>query len=314
MVDALYLLPPSEFIGNRNDLAKVLRAEKRKDDAVRVAKLAKPTVAAWALNQIARLRPDLVHALITKGAQLRQVQDHVLNGQAEATVLLSAADERRNAIRFVVGAMSEALDPGDVRRTDEWVRTLEAASVDARLGELLRAGRFTTVVLEGVGFDGLLAGSDPAPRHLSVVPALPVTEAIRGEAAEVEEARLHSAAAEAEALQNLAAATEAEATRIAAAERAARLETAVRVETEAAGRVLAARHTHEHAAVTSREVEHAIAKEEEELARLGRDLAFLRLSETTAAHELDEAEMALEVARAAKHVAEAATQSHAALI
>ena len=241
VVDALYALPPTEFIGRRNELAKALRSEKRQDDAARVATLAKPTAAAWALNQIARRRPDLVDALRSKGAQLRQVQDRVLGGQAEVPLLVSASDERRQAIRDVVGAMSEALETGAVRRTDEWVRTLEAASVDDRLGELLRIGRFTTVVLEGVGFDGLLAGNDPVPRHLSVVPPLPdpvavVVDpvAVVEEAARVEAAQIRAAAAEAARV---------EAARVAAEDRAAGIEHAARLEADAMARVMEGRLT-----------------------------------------------------------------------
>jgi hypothetical protein len=171
-IDALYGLVPSAFTAARNELAKALRKEKRKDDAARVAKLPKPTAAAWALNQIARTRPDLVSALLREGAQLRLVQDRVLAGQAEPSLLQRASDERRRAIRDIVSAMGDTLEPGEARRTEEWVRTLEAASVDDRLGQLLTSGRFATVVLEGVGFDGLLAGPDPAPRHLKLVPPL----------------------------------------------------------------------------------------------------------------------------------------------
>ena len=289
VVDSLYALAPNEFVGRRNELVKGLRSDKRKDDAARVAKLAKPTAAAWALNQIARRRPDLVDALLTKGIQLRQVQDRVLGGQAEAALLLSAAEERRRAIRDIVGAMSEALDAGEARRPDEWVRTLEAASVDDRLGELLRIGRFTTVVLEGVGFDGLLAGSDPRPRHLSAVPPLPDDGDDGNETSQVESAQTQATAAKAEAARE-------EAARV--ADHARRVEQAEHVEAEATAREAAARHTYEQTVTASRQLEQGIADAEEALAHLGRDLESMRLRQATAEHLLGEAAAALEAARA----------------
>ena len=299
VVDSLYALAPNEFVGRRNELVKGLRSDKRKDDADRVAKLAKPTAAAWALNQIARRRPDLVDALLTKGIQLRQVQDRVLGGQAEAALLLSAAEERRRAIRDVVGAMSEALDAGEARRPDEWVRTLEAASVDDRLGELLRIGRFTTVVLEGVGFDGLLAGSDPRPRHLSAVPPLPDDGDDGNETSQVESAQTQATAAKAEAARAEEARAEAareEAARV--ADHARRVEQAEHVEAEATAREAAARHTYEQTVTASRQLEQGIADAEEALAHLGRDLESMRLRQATAEHLLGEAAAALEAARA----------------
>ena len=302
VVDALYALPPTEFIGRRNELAKALRSEKRQDDAALVATLAKPTAAAWALNQIARRRPDLVDALRSKGAQLRQVQDRVLGGQAEVPLLVSASDERRQAIRDVVGAMSEALETGAVRRTDEWVRTLEAASVDDRLGELLRIGRFTTVVLEGVGFDGLLAGNDPVPRHLSVVPPLPdpvavVVDpvAVVEEAARVEAAQIRAAAAEAARV---------EAARVAAEDRAAGIEHAARLEADAMARVMEGRLTETAALEACARLERSIIEAESALAQLRQDLASSRQSKAAAAQMLRDAQLALGAAKAERRDAE----------
>ena len=309
VVDALYALPPTEFIGRRNELAKALRSEKRQDDAARVATLAKPTAAAWALNQIARRRPDLVDALRSKGAQLRQVQDRVLGGQAEVPLLVSASDERRQAIRDVVGAMSEALETGAVRRTDEWVRTLEAASVDDRLGELLRIGRFTTVVLEGVGFDGLLAGNDPVPRHLSVVPPLPdpVAVVVDPVAVVVDPVAVVEEAARVEAAQIRAAAAEAarvEAARVAAEDRAAGIEHAARLEADAMARVMEGRLTETAALEACARLERSIIEAESALAQLRQDLASSRQSKAAAAQMLRDAQLALGAAKAERRDAE----------
>ena len=172
IIDGLYALAPDAFVSARNEAAKSLRKIKRSDDAAEIAKLAKPTAAAAALNSVARRRPGLIDSLLALGRQIREVQELVLSGEADATLLVRAADERRVAIRGIVQTLSDATPPGDARRTDEWSRTLEAASTDEELGARLRSGRFTKVALDGLGFDGLVSAA-PTPRaDLRLVPGL----------------------------------------------------------------------------------------------------------------------------------------------
>ena len=51
-VDALFSLPLAEFTGARNALAAQLKKSGRGDEAARVKALAKPSISAWAVNQI----------------------------------------------------------------------------------------------------------------------------------------------------------------------------------------------------------------------------------------------------------------------
>lgn len=53
--EALYALPPSRFVAERNALAKALAA-KGDPAAAAVRKLARPTGLAWAMNRLARDR------------------------------------------------------------------------------------------------------------------------------------------------------------------------------------------------------------------------------------------------------------------
>ncbi|HEX8105745.1 MAG TPA: hypothetical protein VF533_24225, partial [Solirubrobacteraceae bacterium] len=53
-VDALFALPLEEFVPARDALAKALRAEKRREDAKAVAALRRPSLGAWAVNQVVR--------------------------------------------------------------------------------------------------------------------------------------------------------------------------------------------------------------------------------------------------------------------
>ncbi len=76
----LYGLPLADFTKARDELARRLRREGRRDDAEAVKALRKPTVAAWALNQLARRRPGDVERLLATGERLREAQEALLAG------------------------------------------------------------------------------------------------------------------------------------------------------------------------------------------------------------------------------------------
>ena len=79
----LYGLPLEEFTPARDALAKELKAAGRKDEAAEVKSLRKPSVAAWALNRVAREHPDAVEGLRAAGAVLREAQDAVCRGHPD---------------------------------------------------------------------------------------------------------------------------------------------------------------------------------------------------------------------------------------
>ena len=58
-VDALYAVRPEEFVAARAALVKELKADGQKAEAAQVAKRRRPSVVAWALNQVAREQPKL---------------------------------------------------------------------------------------------------------------------------------------------------------------------------------------------------------------------------------------------------------------
>jgi hypothetical protein len=51
-IDALFQMPLAEFTGARNTLAARLKKERRANDAERVKLLSKPSISAWAVNQL----------------------------------------------------------------------------------------------------------------------------------------------------------------------------------------------------------------------------------------------------------------------
>src|SRR5262249_62367924 len=65
--------------------AKELRGEGRREEAAQVAKLRKPTIAAWALNQLVRRNRREVDLLLHAGHRLRQAQAGVVRGGERAS-------------------------------------------------------------------------------------------------------------------------------------------------------------------------------------------------------------------------------------
>ena len=76
--DELYALQPSELTRERDERAKALRKEGDRDEADAVKALRKPTLAAWALNQLARRQPKEVERLLAAGEELRSAQEELL--------------------------------------------------------------------------------------------------------------------------------------------------------------------------------------------------------------------------------------------
>lgn len=141
--DDLYALPLEEFIPARDALAREIRKAGDRETAARVAKLTKPTPAAWTANQVAREQPDVIAALLDAGAALRAAQDAALAGGGAETLRTATQAERR-AVDEVM-RVAVALKPGGkpLSRTmaDRLRTTLHAAAGDPDLRAALSAGR-----------------------------------------------------------------------------------------------------------------------------------------------------------------------------
>ncbi|MGH9119318.1 MAG: hypothetical protein ACRD0A_16000, partial [Acidimicrobiales bacterium] len=170
-IAGLYLLPPDEFVTARTALVKELRSAGEREAAGAVAKLRKPTVVAWALNQLRRADPEALADFGQAVDRLRQAQDQALAG--DRTVDLRAAlGERREHSGALIQAASQALR--DIGRDPDphlaaLGATVEAAASDPAVGELLRTGRLTTE-RSAPGFDpdawAVPVPPDPRPASL----------------------------------------------------------------------------------------------------------------------------------------------------
>ncbi|HWI72891.1 MAG TPA: hypothetical protein VNT55_13135, partial [Baekduia sp.] len=134
-IDRLYGVALEDFVGERDALAKRLRADGDRDGAAAVKKLAKPTRAAWAVNRLVRSRPDEVRALVAAGEALSGAQEALLSG-AEPGVLRGAAD----AARALVDALAAEAEADGATR-DKVRATLHAATVDEEARKEVAAGR-----------------------------------------------------------------------------------------------------------------------------------------------------------------------------
>jgi hypothetical protein len=167
--DELYGAALDEFVPERARLAKELRAAGSRDDADAVAKLRKPTLPAWALNQLARRNRREVDLLLDAGHRLREAQAGVLRGgdrdafeQARRTEADALARLRAEAGSLLgAGASAAALTQIE--------QTLRAAAVSEEGRELLARGRFVKPLEPAAGFDVVagLAGGAPARRQPS---------------------------------------------------------------------------------------------------------------------------------------------------
>jgi hypothetical protein len=156
-VDRLYTLDPSEFIKARDELAKRLKSEGRTEEAAEVGALRRPTVAAWAANQVARQHPKEIGELLAAGDDLRQAQRKALSG-VKGGGFREAMQRRRKAVD-VLAERTESLlrdaGKGSVGTIEALLPTFEAASVDPDAGELLKAGRLDRELAAPSGFGGV---------------------------------------------------------------------------------------------------------------------------------------------------------------
>jgi len=191
--DDLYGLPLDRFVPERTALARELRNAGRRPEATEVAALRKPSVAAWAVNQLVRTQRKGVDDLFQAGDALRTAHDQVLAGGGDPGSLRTAAARQRAAVdsltkaaRGLLTSDGHELSPTIIDRVSD---TLNAAALDDDARALVRDGRLERE-LRHIGL-GMTAGGPvsipaPAPRGRT---AAPKAEPKRDRAAEREARR-----------------------------------------------------------------------------------------------------------------------------
>jgi hypothetical protein len=249
-VEALYGLTLDEFTKARDALARARTKEQGKEAGAAVKAVRKPSVVAWALNQLARQRPEEVEALLEAGGRVRRAQTATLEGgdpdelreatRAEATEVQALAAKARSIL-------AETGRGGSPAHEERLATTLRAAAVDPQAGDLLRRGTLTTELSPaGFGF-GVREGADDALPSLSLTSSRSARRSERKQTGEAEATRKEQEPAERERRREQER------------ERRAAQDTAARLEREA--------ETAEKRALEARQAADAAAKRVEELAQ-----------------------------------------------
>ena len=161
-IDALYQGPVSEFVNERNRLARELKARDRAA-AERVRTLVKPGLAAWAVNQAFWNARPAFEALLDAGEAMRALQQRAMHGEA-ASGMAAASARLHEAMGPVARAAQEALERDGHSAAQQLMRrvttTLKALAAHGRADTAPRAGRLSADV-DAPGFD-LLAALAPA--------------------------------------------------------------------------------------------------------------------------------------------------------
>ncbi len=165
-VDELYGLPLERFVPERTALARELRSGGRREEAAEVAGLRKPSVAAWAVNQLVRTQRRALDDLLAAGDALRETQAELLAGRGDARALRGAGERERDAVdglmqaaRGLLSSDGHGLSPATL---DLVAGTLRAAALDDDAREQVQAGRLERE-LTHVGFGDGQSGGLSAP-------------------------------------------------------------------------------------------------------------------------------------------------------
>jgi hypothetical protein len=145
-VDRLFGLAPEAFVAARDKLARQHRRDGDQDAAARVKALRRPSLSAWAVNQLARGRRPELERLLDAGERLRGAHRADPAGSAVDELRAAALAEREAVNGLVAAALDLLREAG--HRTDDATRdrvasTLHAAAADPAAADLVRGGRLT---------------------------------------------------------------------------------------------------------------------------------------------------------------------------
>ena len=195
-IDELYQLPLSEFTGGRNALATRLRKSGKASDADEVRSLVKPSIPAWAVNQVYWKHRPVFDRLLAAGDRLRKAQSSTLAGKSgDVRGALDAVREALSELSRLAATELETAghnaSPGAMRAV---TATLEALSAYGTADHAPPAGRLVDEV-DPPGFETLAAlvpnagGSSGSPVPSRVLPFQQQTTAPRRKAGEDKEER-----------------------------------------------------------------------------------------------------------------------------
>jgi hypothetical protein len=144
-LDELYREHPAEFVTGRDQLVRDLRAVGARDEADRVKKLRRPTVAAWLINRAALESPAQFEEFAEASRGLEDAQGRALEGEDAAAEWRAAAGREREAtgaiVDFAETVARDAGHPASEPALELVGETLRAATSDPELRERVLRGR-----------------------------------------------------------------------------------------------------------------------------------------------------------------------------
>jgi hypothetical protein len=180
-LDELYAAPFDRFMALRSELAGRLRAAGDAPAARQIANASKPTRTAWALNQVARRRPELLAAIVSSREAAAAAQK-----SGDSSEIRDGARRYRDAVGDAVQAVGSILiadgvpfSAAQARRVGE---TLKALAADEAERAKLTAGRLVRDVAVDDPFAGIEAG--PPARRPGASESAQSERAVRGQKSE----------------------------------------------------------------------------------------------------------------------------------
>ena len=175
-LDRLFELPLAEFVSARNALAKALKKAGQGAEAKTIEKLARPTLPAWVLNQLARTRRASLGTYLAaldrvRAAQLAALSDVPVDGLSLREVMREEREATEVVAQRIEALLQEAGHAASRPAVDRVLRALRGAALDPEGRSRLEAGRLL-LDYEASGFGSLAAGID-APASPPVTSASP---------------------------------------------------------------------------------------------------------------------------------------------
>jgi hypothetical protein len=150
VAEELYGLPQGDFTSTRNERVKQAKADGDRELAGEIQQLAKPTTAAWLVNQLARERGDELEQLIALGRDLRDATSNVSGDELRALTR-----QRYQVVHALVQQVRRLGATHGTKVSDavaaEVQQTLDASLAHSGVAEAVLAGRLTQSV-EYAGF------------------------------------------------------------------------------------------------------------------------------------------------------------------
>ena len=154
-IDDLYALDLESFTAQRDALAARVKREGDAEAAKKIKALRKPSRAAWAVNQLARDKPDLVRELVELRSRIKT--------STSADALRKLADSRHRVIAELAddarALLRKAGHSGQAETVRRVVATLHAVGASDQT-DMIRAGRLTSEV-SATGFEELAVETAP---------------------------------------------------------------------------------------------------------------------------------------------------------